>query len=184
MKKNDIDFDQRRAQRRLFARLSVRYKIVEDDFIEEAKTLIDSAEAKMGSFDTTLAFLGLSSSEDEINPALLEMLKLINRKLDILINRSEEDIIKDADSCPTYDISSESISMTCDIPVGKTIIASIDFRPAFDKIYFTGKVIRHGSFNDKSVSVVKFDYISQSAKQTIVYYMFALERTLIQQDRQ
>ncbi len=178
----DLERVQRRARRRMFARLSVDYRMIDEKEIPDIMAIIDSIEAKKENITTTLALRGLTNSMKEINPALLEILGQINRKLDLLINE-DEDIIKATESSLTYDISSESISLFRDILIGKMLFAVINLKPRFDQVYFIGKVFRRDTPNGKQISVIKFEYITKDSKQTLVYYMFSLERELIRQAR-
>ncbi len=178
----DLERAQRRARRRMFARLSVGYRMIDEKEVPDIMAVIDSIEARKENITTTLALRGLAKSMKEINPALLEILGQINRKLDLLINE-KEDIIKATERSFTYDISSESISLFCDILIGRVIFAVINLKPGFDQVYFIGRVFRRDAPNGKQISVIKFEYITKNSKQTLVYYMFSLERELIRQAR-
>ena len=172
----------KRLNRRIQAKLEVNYRIVVDEELARIKALINSANAGKESIAITLAAKGLSGKLKEINPALLEMLNQINRKLDMLIG-NKESIIRDAQNCYTYDISIGAVSLSCDISIDKTIFASVNLMPGSDIIYFIGRVVRRELLDDEHISVVKFEFISEAAKQLIVSYMFSLERRSIRQSR-
>jgi len=172
----------KRLSRRIQARLEVNYKIVADEELPRIKALMNSSGVEKESIVITLSAKGLSGKMKEINPALLEILNQISRKLDMLIG-DREGIIKNAKKCYTYDISASAVSLSCDIQIDKIIFASINLMPSAEIIYFIGKVIRRELLDDEHISVIRFEFISEAAKQLIVSYMFSLERKSIRQSR-
>ncbi len=174
--------ENKRLSRRILTRLEVNYRIVEEAELPKIKELINSSGAGRESIAIALSVKGLSGKMKEINPALLEILNQIDRKLDVLIS-NKKSIIKDAQKCYTYDISVGAVSLYGDIAIDKTVFASVNLMPGADIIYFIGKVTRRELLGDEHISVITFEFISEAAKQLIVSYMFSLERRSIRQSR-
>ncbi|WP_022669588.1 PilZ domain-containing protein [Hippea alviniae] len=177
--------DEKRGSRRIRNRVSLFYRCVGENELEDVKDEIYHTVEPEDSFSFFMSLNRLDSSFDNLNKAFVLMMKQMDAKLnyiiDLLRGGDEFDELKGFRQTYSCDISSGGISFITEnsCKIGDKVFMKI-FLPIATHytIRALGEIVGESKRDSKNCYSVEFTDITNQNRELIIHYMIFVERKM------